>query len=103
MKKLTLAKIKSLQKTYGFTEIQNHINTGTAWHLEGSFGRQAMALLESGACMLPLEPKGDAYGNTVPSRDMLKDGTKGTLGNSKKFWQSVLDGEIEIDEWAEAE
>ena len=103
MKKLTLTKIRMFQKSYGFTAIQNHINTGTAWHLEGSFGRQAMDLLESGACMLPLESRSDAYGNSVPSRDMLKNGTKGTLGNSQVFWQSVLDGDTVIDEWEEIE
>lgn len=89
--------IKKLQADYGFTEIQNMINSGQAWKMEGSYGRQAMQLLESGACMLPKEKKIDYYGNTVPSRDMLKEGTTGTFKNAVNFWNAVLDGEIELD------
>lgn len=90
--------ITKLQKEYGFTEIQNHINTGLAWKLEGSVGREAMALLDSGACMLPKESFLDYYGNRVPSRDVLKAGTKGTYKNSQVFWKGVLSGVIEIFE-----
>lgn len=83
--------------------MQDMINTGQVWKMEGSMGREAMALLESGACMLPKEFKTDYYGNKVPSRDVLKAGTKGTFLNSQNFWQGVLDGTIEIDEQAEIE
>jgi len=93
-------RIKKLQKENGFSETQKLINSGMAWRLEGSVGRYAMSLLESGACMLPKEDKYDAYGNKVPSRDKLKQGTKGTYQNSKKFWELVESGEIEIDEFA---
>jgi hypothetical protein len=98
---MNFKKITALQKQFGFTEMQNNINTGMAWKLEGSVGREAMALLESGACMLPKVAHRDYYGNTVPSRDMLKDGTKGTYKNSVNFWEAVEDGRIEIDEFAE--
>jgi hypothetical protein len=98
---MNFKKITALQKQYGFTEMQNNINTGMAWKMEGSVGREAMALLESGACMLPKVAHRDYYGNTVPSRDMLKDGTKGTYKNSVNFWEAVEDGRIEIDEFAE--
>lgn len=97
MSKLTLKAIEKLQKAYGFDKMQNHINTGMCWKLEGSVGREAMALLDSGACMLPKEFHTDYYGNKVPSRDVLKEGTKGTFKNSQTFWQGVLDGSIEID------
>jgi hypothetical protein len=96
-------KITGLQKAYGFTAMQNLINSGTAWKLEGSVGREAMSLLESGACMLPKVAHSDYYGNRVPSRDDLKKGTKGTYQNSVDFWTAVLDGKIEIDEFAENE
>ena len=90
--------IKRLQADHGLTEIQKMINSGQAWKREGSYGRYAMSLLESGACMLPKEQRVDYYGNTVPSRDMLKEGTKGTFKNSVNFWNAVLDGDIELDE-----
>jgi hypothetical protein len=71
--------------------------------MEGSYGREASALLESGACMLPTTSKVDAYGFIVPSRYDLKAGTKGTYLNSKNFWTSVENGKTEIDEFAEIE
>lgn len=100
---LNYNRITKLQKVYDFYEMQDRINTGLAWKLEGSVGREAMALLESGTCMLPLEPKNDYYGNQVPSRNMLKPGTKGTFKNSQTFWEGVENGDIEIDEFAEIE
>ena len=78
--------IKSLQKEHGFDGLQELINNGHAWNLEGSVGRSAMGALESGACMLPKERRMDAYCNIVPSRDELKAGTKGTYKNSVRFW-----------------
>lgn len=95
--------IKKLQKIYGFKEMQDMINSGQAWKMEGSYGREAMRLLESGACMLPKVKRLDYYGNLVPSRDVLQEGTKGTFKNSQTFWQGVEDGSIEIDEFAEFE
>ncbi len=58
--------------------MQDLINTGTAWKLEGSVGRSAMALIESGECMLGEEGHRDYYGNYVPSRHEVKAGTKGS-------------------------
>lgn len=88
--------IEKLQKEYGYDSMQNYINSGVAWQLEGSYGREAMSLIESGVCMLPKEFKRDYYGNTIPSRDVLKKGTKGTYQNCKRFWEGVVDGSIAI-------
>jgi len=103
MAELTLEQITTLQKMYGVTSLQNKINTGMAWKLEGSFGRAAMSALEDGACMLPEERHSDCYGTVVPSRNDLKPGTKGTLLNSQNFWQKVEDGEIILNEDVEEE
>ena len=89
--------IKKLQKTYGYDQMQEMINTGTAWKMEGAFGRSAMSTLETGACMLPKEAYYDYYGNRVPSRDELKKGTKGTYQNCVSFWSKVDAGEIFLD------
>lgn len=96
-KKLTYTQVIQLQKQFGFDTTQRNINTGWVWKSEGSNGRYAMSLLESGACMLPLVDQYDAYGNTVPSRKKLKAGTKGTFKNSQEFWQKVQDGKILIE------
>jgi hypothetical protein len=95
---LTLEEITALQEQYGLTEMQTRINSGLAWHMEGSYGRTAMSTIESGACMLPEVPRMDAYGSIVPPRTRLKSGTKGTLEHSQNFWQKVSDGEIELSE-----
>lgn len=97
MTKLTTKTIEKLQKDYGFDVVQKNINTGMCWLLEGHYGREAMALLDSGACMLPKVAHRDYYGNRIPSRDDLKVGTKGTFKNTQNFWEGVLDGSIEID------
>ena len=89
-------RIKFLQKEHGYDEIQKYINTGLAWRLEGSYGREAMSLLEAGVCMLPKTPQYDFYGNYIPSRDELKNGTKGTYQNSVEFWTKVDNGECLI-------
>ena len=101
MKDLTFSQIVKLQKTYNVNGVQESINSGGCWKMEGSNGRFAMSCLESGACMLPLQPRFDYYGNRVPSRDMLEKGTKGTFLNSSNFWNRVMDGNIEAIEWLE--
>jgi len=57
---------------------QELINSGTAWKLEGSVGRQAMALIRDGKCMLGEEGHIDDWGNYVPARHEVKVGTKGS-------------------------
>lgn len=94
----TVAQIRTLQKQYGLTQMQKLIESGQAWQFEGSVGRSAMQALEDGACFLPDKPVRDYYGNMVPARSMLEDDTKGTVGNSKRFWQRVEDGEIDLGE-----
>lgn len=94
---MRVSTIKKLQETYGLKQMQDLIDSGDVWKFEGSYGRAAMSHLESGACMLPKVPRMDFYGNTVPSRDDLKAGTKGTFQNSVNFWTKVKDGEIELE------
>lgn len=99
---ITLDQIIELQKEYGITHTQNMINSGSIWGFEGSMGRFAMNMIEIGVCMLPEEPTVDYYNNRLPSRNELKDGTKGTLGNSQEFWQKVIDGDFDTIETLEA-
>ena len=102
MTKIKTAKqIEALQKGYRVTDIQNTINTGICWMMEGFQGRFAMQMLKAGVCMLPTNPTRDYYGNTVPARTMLKEGTKGTLQNACEFWQKVQDGDFEAIEGLE--
>lgn len=78
--------IRRHQIEQGYDQWQFLIDNGTIWHMEGSMGREAMHLLEVGACMLPKKPTRDHYGNYIPSRDELKQGTKGTYKNSVRFY-----------------
>jgi hypothetical protein len=59
-------------------ETQELINSGVAWQLEGSVGRHAMAMIESGECMLGEKGYRDYWGNYVPSRYEVEEGTKGS-------------------------
>lgn len=68
---------ESLEDEVG--KYQAAINSGMAWRLEGSFGRAAMDYIKAGYCALGEEGHRDYYGNYVPSRDEVKDGTKGSV------------------------
>ena len=57
--------------------MQALINSGQAWHMEGSIGRRAMELLDAGLCELGEKAFFDYWGNKVPSRFEVKAGTKG--------------------------
>ena len=83
---MNIKTIAKLQKETGVSELQGWINSGVAWKMEGSVGRAAMDAITSGACMLPKQAHFDYYGNRIPSRDELKEGTKGTYQNAVKFW-----------------
>jgi len=96
MEDITIEEILELQEKYGIKEIQDNINSGTAWQLEGSYGRQAMICLEDGACMLPEEDHHDYWGNLIPNRNTLKEGAVGTLFNYQRFWHKVRAGEIDL-------
>jgi len=74
---------------YGLPHVlQGMIDNGTAWKMEGSCGRAAMQALESGACFLPEQAFSDYWGNRVPSRNDLKEGSKGTMSNAVNFWEN---------------
>jgi hypothetical protein len=57
---------------------QELINSGIAWKLEGSVGRQAMALIEDGFCTLGEKSFKDYWGNKVPSKHEVQPGSKGS-------------------------
>jgi len=54
------------------------INSGAAWTLEGHVGRTCMAAIEDGQCLLGTVQHKDYWGNIVPSRTDVQDGTKGS-------------------------
>ena len=58
--------------------LQRAINSGL-WHLEGNYGRQMMAAIKQGHCMLGVKSHKDFYGNPVPARTEVKAGTPGSF------------------------
>jgi hypothetical protein len=58
--------------------VQELIDSGMAWRLEGSVGRACMAAIEDGYAMLGEVGHRDYWGNYVPSRYEVQDGTKGS-------------------------
>lgn len=96
---MNLTKVKKLQKQFGFDGIQELINNGSAWTMEGAIGREATHTLQIGATLLPDKSFTGPYGNFVPSRKMVKDGTTGSRMNCIRYWTDrELVGGIE-DEW----
>lgn len=62
-----------------FFSTQRAINSGM-WGMQGSYGRSMMEAINAGYCLLGPEGKDyrDYYGNTIPSRNDVKPGTKGS-------------------------
>ena len=61
-------------------EIQQLINSGMAWCLEGHVGRTCMDALRNGDVMLGRYAHRDYWGNYVPARGEVKEGTLGSKG-----------------------
>lgn len=59
--------------------IQELIDSGMAWRLEGFIGRQCMDALERGDAVLGPEGHRDYYGSYVPSRYEVAAGTLGSV------------------------
>ncbi len=61
----------------GLANIQRAINGGL-WSLQGSYGRTMMQAISDGWCLLGNQSFNDYYGNRIPSRTEVKEGTKGS-------------------------
>ena len=61
-----------------YQSIQRAINA-KSWSFQGSYGRAMMQAINDGFCLLGKESARDYYGNRIPSRDEVKQGTKGSL------------------------
>ena len=66
-------------------DLQELIDNGMAWRLEGSVGRAAMDAIENGACILGETGHRDYWGNYIPSRYEVEPGTKGSLEYAQKM------------------
>ena len=77
-----------------YASLQRAINSGSAWSLQGSYGRTMMDALSAGRCVLGTAPAFDYWGNRIPSRTEVQDGTKGSMGfvaeNSGPDWSAWI-------------
>lgn len=78
-----------------YESIQRAINSGM-WSLQGSYGRAMMDAINAGKCLLGLKDARDYWGNTIPSRLHVKDGTKGSWDYVKEqngmVWANKMAG-----------
>lgn len=65
--------------------LQELIDSGMAWRLEGSVGRAAMRAIEDGECVLGEIGHRDYWGNYVPSRYEVEAGTKGSVEYAQRM------------------
>ena len=70
--------------------LQDMINTGLAWKMEGSIGRAAMDAITNGICILGEVGHYDCYGNYVPSRTEVEAGTKGSVEYQQKMMEERI-------------
>ena len=98
---LTMNDIENIETENGCSEleyyqsIQRAIN-GSGWSLQGSYGRTMMAAIESGHCMLGKRVDKDYWGNVIPARSMVQEGTKGSRGfvaeHMGEEWAAAMEG-----------
>ena len=85
----------SVDEVEYYTSIQRAINSGM-WGLQGSYGRTMMQAISDGKCLLGLKDARDYWGNTIPSRLHVKEGTKGSWDyvkeKSGKDWANQMAG-----------
>lgn len=72
-------KVHSLIMQGDYADIQSTIDDGTAWRLEGHYGRIAMEALKDGHCILADTVHRDYYGNKIPAYYEVQAGTQGSL------------------------
>lgn len=59
--------------------IQFLINDGTAWKLQGSYGRTMMRAISTGYCLLGHKGHRDYYDSYIPSRKEVSPHSKGSF------------------------
>jgi hypothetical protein len=74
--------------------LQRAINGGL-WGLQGGYGRAMMAAIEAGDCLLGPNEARDYWGNRIPSRTAVKQGTKGStefvIAAHNAAWVAMLE------------
>lgn len=75
--------------------MQDMINDGSVWKMEGSMGRAAMRAIEYGECVLGEVGHYDYWGNYVPSRFEVKPGTKGSL----EYQQKMIEAGVTLSDY----
>jgi len=58
--------------------MQSLIDSGMAWHMEGSIGRACMDAIKTGYCTVGKQSHTGAYGQHIPAINELEKGTQGT-------------------------
>jgi hypothetical protein len=81
-----------------YKSLQRAINAGVAWQFQGHYGRSMMEAIKEGRCLLGLNDCHDYYGNHIPSRTQIKEGTKGSRGfvadTCGEQWAQLMEGVI---------
>ena len=80
------SKIRSLQKRYGFSLLQDLIDSGEAWKIGGDVTKECMDAIETGACFLAYRSHKVNIFTSVPSRYEVKRGERGSVEWSKQYW-----------------
>lgn len=68
-------------------QLQQWVDSGTAWLLEGFVGRQAADALASGALVLSPQRQRDYWGGQIPAYTDVEDhvGSPGSVANAESY------------------
>jgi hypothetical protein len=79
-----------------FKALQRRINDGSIWSLEGSAGRAAHEAIVNGCCVLGRRGHRDYWGNYVPARHEVKEGTKGSCSYARRLQPEIAAKTIRV-------
>lgn len=79
-------------------QLQDWVDSGVAWHLEGSVGRQASDLLAAGVLVLGPNRTRDYWGTAIPAyTDVLDEpDSSGSVANAEAWWAEHDAEDLEV-------
>ena len=79
--------------------VQRSLNSGICWQIEGAAGREAMAYIKAGYCVLGPVATSRPYLDPVGSRTDVVRGTLGSLEYARERQPDFWEGRS--DDWAD--
>lgn len=82
--------IKKIQRKYGVGKVQELIDSGKAFMIQGDFEELIWSMIYSGACMLPDLVHKNHQGTRIATRAMVPSGSPGSFKRCQSYWSKFI-------------